>query len=120
MAENLLKSTVEALLEKKVVNPVILNLKKFQTFTDYFIIASGTSNKHVQALADSVKECNKKNKFPLLGEEGYQEAKWVLLDYGELIVHIFDENVREFYDIEGLWLEAEKIDTESLISDSKA
>ena len=114
MTENILTSTVNGLLEKKAVNPVILDLKKFQTFTDYFIIVSGTSNKHAQALADSVKEFNKKSKFPLLGEEGYRDGKWILLDYGEVIIHIFDEELREFYDIEGLWLEAEKIDVDSL------
>ncbi len=114
MENNLLKTTVLAALEKKAKNINILDLRKFGTFTDYFVIISGTSNKHVQAIADSIKEENKKRKFSLFGEEGYREAKWILLDYGDLIVHIFDEEVRDFYDIEGLWFEADKIELESL------
>ena len=111
---NILKQTVHGILEKKGNNIVILDLNKFQTFTNFFVIVSGTSNKHVQAVADGVKEECKKSGFPLFGEEGYKEAKWILLDYGEVIVHIFEESIREFYDIEGLWFEAETIDLKSL------
>ena len=120
MNNNLLKTTVSGAIEKKGKDIKILDLKKYGTFTDYFLIVSGTSNKHVQAIADGIKEENKKNKFPLFGEEGYREAKWILLDYGDIIVHIFDEEVRDFYDIEGLWFEADTIDLESLGFDSKA
>ncbi len=114
MENNILKSTVFGALEKKGKDITILDLKKFGTFTDYFVIVSGTSNKHVQAIADSIKEVNKKERFPIYGEEGYREGKWILLDYGDVVAHIFDEEVRDFYDIEGLWFEAEKIDIESL------
>ena len=114
MENNILKTCLNGVLEKKGKDVVILDLTKFQTFTDFFLIASGTSNKHVQAIADSVKEECKKGKIPLFSDEGYKEAKWVLLDFGDVIVHIFDGEIRDFYDIEGLWFEAEKVDIESL------
>jgi ribosome-associated protein len=120
MEKNILKTSVFGALEKKAINIKILDLKKLESFTDYFIIISGTSNKHVQAIADSIKEENKKNNYPLFGEEGYKEAKWILLDYGDVIIHVFDEEVRDFYDIEGLWFEADKIDLESLALEDKA
>ena len=113
MENNILKTCVKGIVEKKGRDLVALDLSKFQTFTDFFLIVSGTSNKHVQAIADSVKEECKKAKIPLLSDEGYKEAKWILLDYGDVIVHIFDEEIRSFYDIEGLWFEADNVDIES-------
>ncbi len=114
MENNTLKLVVEGAVEKKGKDIVILDLKKFQTFTEYFVIVSGSSGKHVQAVADGVKEICKKGGAALFSEEGYKEAKWILLDYGDVILHIFDEEIREFYDIEGLWFEADKKTLESL------
>jgi ribosome-associated protein len=119
MNNYIFKQALKGAVEKKGKDLKVLDLRKFQTFTDYFLLVSGTSNKHVQAIADSIKEECKKANIPFFGEEGYNQAKWVLLDYGDFIVHIFDEEVREYYDIEGLWLDAEKIDIESVYSEAK-
>ncbi len=115
MENNLLKNSVKALLEKKGENIKILDLRKFKTFADFFIIVSGTSNRHNQTLADIVKEDNKIQGFGgCIGEEGYNDGKWILIDYGDIIIHIFDEESRNFYDIEGFWRDADTISVESL------
>ena len=114
MKNNNLKHAVAGIIEKKGKDIVIIDIRKFKTFADFFIIVSGTSNKHVQAIADGIKEECKKSNVPFFGEEGYAQAKWILLDYGDFIIHVFDEEVREHYDIEGLWLDADRIDLKSL------
>ncbi len=98
-------------LEKKAVNVRILEVRGISTLTDYLVIASGTSDRQVQAVADSVHLGLKKEHTTLpLGIEGMNEGRWVLLDYGDVMVHVFQEPVREFYDLDGLWSEAAEID----------
>ncbi len=94
-------------MEKKGEEIIVLNLKKFHTITDYFIICTASSEKHAQAIADNV--LNKVPKGEFLGMEGYNEGKWILIDCGDVIVHIFQKETREFYDLEGLWFDAEKL-----------
>lgn len=98
-------------LEKKAVNVRILEVQGISTLTDYLVIASGTSDRQVQAVADSVHLGLKKEHATLpLGIEGMNEGRWVLIDYGDVMVHVFQEQVREFYDLDGLWSEAADID----------
>ena len=77
--------------------------------TDYFVIVSGTSRRQVQAVADEIGRSMKKLKVPCLSLEGLEEGRWVLLDYGEAVVHVFDEPTREFYDLEHLWADAPRV-----------
>ncbi len=101
---------VGAALDKKALDPVALDLRDISSVAEYFIIVTGTSDRHVQAVADNVMEAFKALGMPLLGEEGHREGRWVLLDYGEIVVHVFLEPVREYYDIERLWIDAPRLD----------
>jgi len=97
-------------LEKKALNVRILGVKGISSLTDYLLIASGSSDRHVQAVAEEVRLGLKKNHAEQpLAIEGESEGRWVLLDYGDVMAHIFQPEVRDFYDLEGLWSEAEEI-----------
>jgi ribosome-associated protein len=101
---------LKAAIEKKAENPVLLELKGITSFTDYFLLCSGKSDRQVQAIAQGIEETLKKRGVRPLGQEGMQEGKWILIDYEDVVVHIFLEPVRRFYDLEGLWIEAPRID----------
>jgi ribosome-associated protein len=99
-----------AALDKKALDPVVLDLKSLSSVADYFVILTGTSDRHVQAVAQNVMEAFESLGNQLLGEEGLREGNWVLMDYGEVVVHVFLESVREYYDIERLWIDAPRLD----------
>ncbi len=101
---------INALLEKKVGSPVIINVREISAFADYFVICSGTSDRQVRAIASSLRENLKKSDLFPLGVEGETEGKWVLLDYDDIIVHVFLDSVRAFYDLERLWSESPRFD----------
>jgi ribosome-associated protein len=94
---------VNASLQRKAKDLIILNVKEFSSIADYFIICSGTSDRQVQAIAASIQENLKEYGILPLGIEGERLGKWVLMDYADVIIHIFYEPIREFYDIERLW-----------------
>lgn len=94
---------------KKADGIIILDIKKLSSIADYIIICTGTSDRHVQAIADSIVHGLKKKKIVPLSTEGVQEGRWALIDYGDIIVHIFYEHVRGFYNLEGLWAEAPRL-----------
>ena len=97
---------VNASLEKKANNIVVMNVRELSAFTDYFVICSGASDRQVQAIAAAIRENMKKKGLLPLGVEGENHGQWVLMDYEDVVVHIFYEPVREFYEIERLWSEA--------------
>jgi ribosome-associated protein len=101
---------LKAALEKKALDPVLLELKGATSFTDYFLLCSGKSDRQVQAIAQGIEEALKKKGIRPLGQEGMIGGRWVLMDYEDVVVHIFLEPVRKFYDLEGLWIEAQRID----------
>ncbi len=101
---------VEAASDKKAVEPIVLDLREVANFTDYFLIASGTSTRQVQAIADEVAERLEKSGVRAAHVEGYATAEWILLDYGDLVVHVFAEPARRFYDLERLWREAKRVE----------
>jgi ribosome-associated protein len=101
---------VKAALEKKALDPILLELKEIASFTDYFLLLSGKSDRQVQAIAQGIEESLKKNGIRPLGQEGTLGGKWILMDYEDVVVHIFLEPIRQFYDLEGLWLDAPRID----------
>lgn len=100
---------VAAAEDKKGIDPVVLDLQPVANFTDYFLIVSGANSRQVQAIADEVADRLKKAGTRAARIEGYTAAEWVLLDYGDFIVHVFDQKSRGFYDLERLWRDAAKL-----------
>ena len=99
-----------AAAEKKALDVVVLDLREIASFTDFFVIASGTNERQVQAISDEVVETLKKAGTPVTRVEGYKTAEWILLDYGDFVMHIFDEKARAFYDLERLWRESKRVE----------
>lgn len=105
---------VQAVLGKKAVELIVLDVRNLTSVAEAFIICSGRSNRQVQAIAEHTqKELKIKNRRPL-SIEGIKEGHWVLIDYGEVIIHVFYEPVRTFYDLEGLWTDARRVETECM------
>jgi ribosome-associated protein len=104
---------VRTIVAHKGIEPVLLEVGEFCSFADYFIICSGGSRRHVLALAQHVEEAMAQAGLKPLGVEGLEEGQWVLLDYNIMVIHIFMQPLREFYNLEDLWSEAPKtrIDT---------
>ena len=114
-------TALQAASDKKAVEPVVLDLRSIASFTDYFIITSGTNQRQVQAIADEVVEQLKKQGTRAERVEGYNTAEWVLVDYGDFVVHVFEEKARRFYDLERLWREAARVELpENLRGESSA
>ena len=106
-----IKLALECASEKKALGLVALDLREVASFTEFFIIASGANQRQVQAICDEIQEQLKKQlKSKAVRVEGYSTAEWVLLDYGDFIVHVFEKNAREFYDLERLWRDARKVE----------
>ncbi len=102
--------TIEALEEKKAVDIKIIDIEHISTIADYFIITSGKNKNQVQALADETEERLGKAGFEPKHIEGYATANWILMDYGDIIIHIFDEENRLFYDLERIWRDGKSTD----------
>ncbi len=96
--------------DKKAINSVVLDLREIASFTDYFLITSGANERQVQAISDEIVETLKKAGTAAARVEGYKTAEWILLDYGDFVVHVFDEQARKFYDLERLWRESQRVE----------
>jgi len=94
---------INATLQKKAKDIVVLNVKKISTFTDYMLICSGTAERQVQAISAAIQEFLKKAGIKPLGIEGEANGQWILLDYDDVVISVFLENIRAFYNIENLW-----------------
>jgi len=99
----------QAAIDKKAENVKLLDLTQISGFTDYFLICSGMSDRQVQAIADSVGNVLEVNGFKILSAEGFNEGRWVLMDFGDVVVHVFLDALREYYDLENLWKDAPKV-----------
>lgn len=95
--------------EKQAVSPVILDISRLTTVARYFLITHGNSDRHVRAIAENIQEELDKKRVRLWHAEGVTEGRWALLDYGDVIVHIFYRDLREFYGLERLWGEAPEL-----------
>lgn len=105
-----LRLALHAAGERKAHDLVVLDLREVASFTDYFLIASGTNVRQVHAIADAVEEeLRKRLRVKPARVEGYKSAEWVLLDYGDFIFHVFEEKARRFYDLERLWRDAARV-----------
>jgi ribosome-associated protein len=92
------------------VEPVILDLSRLTSFTHYFVITHGNSDRHVRAIAQNIVEELEKEKVPLGHVEGMREGRWVLIDYGSTVIHVFYRDLREFYGLERLWGNAPQVE----------
>ncbi len=98
-----------AAIDKKAENVKVLNLTQLSGFTDYFIVCSGMSDRQVKAIADAVELTLTSEGGEILSVEGYADGRWVLMDCGDVIVHIFLDALREYYDLESLWADAPRV-----------
>ena len=105
-----IRRALSAALEKKALDLTVLDLRGIASFTDFFVIATGTNRRQCQAISDEVVEQLKRSGTRAARVEGFQTAEWILIDYGDFVVHIFDEKARRFYDLERLWREARRVD----------
>lgn len=105
---------IRALEDKKAEDIRVIDISQVSVLADYFIIANGTNTSQIQALADEVEEKLGREGYPLRQMEGYDHANWVLLDFGDIIIHIFDKENRLFYDLERIWRDGKMIEPDSL------
>src|SRR5215210_3430869 len=103
-------TALRAASDKKGLDLVVLDLRPIASFTDYFLIISGTNPRQVQAISDEIVEQLKKQGTRAARVEGYNTAEWVLVDYGDFVVHVFEEKSRRFYDLERLWRDATRVE----------
>ena len=112
--ESILAKIYDAIDDKIGQDIVILNIGKVSSLCDYFVIATGSSSRQVKAIADSVEDEMTKIDIEPRGKEGITSQSWVLLDYGDIMVHIFDEENRGFYNLEELWKDAPYVERDEL------
>lgn len=108
--EDAVTIAAQAATEKKATDLVTLDLRKAAQFTEYFLICTGASTRQVQAISNAVEEALLKSGKRPLHIEGYSSAEWILLDYGDFIVHVFGPASRRFYDLERLWRDAPRVE----------
>ena len=101
---------LHAAAEKKAIDPTVLDLREIASFTDFFFITTGANERQVQAISDEVYETLKKAGSTAARVEGYKTAEWILLDYGDFVVHVFEQKARNFYDLERLWRESKRVE----------
>lgn len=109
IAKAFAKSIAESALGLKAVDVKIFDLHGLCSFTDFFIVCSGTSSRHVQSIANRIVEDQKKNGHKVFSLEGYERGDWVLIDYGDTVAHVFHPEARGFYNIERLWGDAKRV-----------
>jgi ribosome-associated protein len=110
-----LKIAVNAADDKKAHDLVILDISKIASFANYFLLCTGDSSRQMQAIADEIEKKLKEDGLRPSHIEGYQNSEWILMDYMDLVVHIFSKNARVYYDLERLWRDGKKIDAKLLI-----
>jgi ribosome-associated protein len=105
-------SAVSAALDKKALEPVVLDVRGLASYTDFIVLLSGRSDRQVGAIADAVVEALGKERKRPIGKEGAKGGQWALLDFGDVIVHVFHHPVRDFYDLESFWVDAPRLPLE--------
>lgn len=112
---NLLTEALEAALDKKALDIAVIDLGGVCSFTDHFIVCTGTSSRHNQTIGEGIDARLRKLGVRPLHIEGHKEGEWILMDYIDFVVHIFTARAREFYDLERLWRAGERLDVNELI-----
>lgn len=113
-SKEMARMACEAMEDKKAQDIKIINIEHVSTLADYFIIASGTNRSQVQAMADNVNEVLGRAGVEPKQMEGYQNANWILIDYRDVVIHIFDEENRLFYDLERIWRDGSLVERDEL------
>ena len=114
-AKEVALTVTKALDEKKGMDIKLLKIDKVSSLADYFLICTGTSNTHVKTLCDYAEYSMDQLGEPMLGREGHRGNSWELLDYGSVVIHVFTDEARKFYDLERLWADAEQVDLRDII-----
>ncbi|MFC8688417.1 ribosome silencing factor [Brevibacillus porteri] len=107
--EDLAQLVVKAIEDKKAENLKVLDIKKLSVIADYFMICHGNNERQVQAIVREIRDQAHKNGFDVRGIEGADEGRWVLVDLGDIVIHVFHREDREFYNLERLWKDAEEV-----------
>ena len=115
MMTEVLKIAVKAVDSKKGIDVVVLDIKSVATFTDYFLICSGDSTRQIQAIADEVQRNLAASGHRPAHIEGYDNAEWILMDYLDMVIHIFSRKARAYYDLERLWRDAKVLEVSKLL-----
>lgn len=113
-AKKMAAMACEALEDKKALDIKVIDIEKVSSLADYFIIASGSNRNQVQAMADEVDQKLGRAGYPVKQVEGYASGNWILLDFGDIVVHVFDEENRLFYDLERIWRDGQLITVDDL------
>jgi ribosome-associated protein len=108
-SRDLALAAIEAALDKKALMPVLIDVSGMASYTDFIGIVSGRSDRQVEAIGDAVGQFMKSQGRRVIGHEGSGNGRWTLLDYGEIVIHVFYHPVREFYDLESLWIDAPRV-----------
>jgi ribosome-associated protein len=103
------QTAIKCAAEKKAFDIVALDLREIASFTEYFVIVSGGNQRQAQAISDEIEEQLRKEGVRPVRIEGFQTAEWILLDFGDFVVHVFDKDARGFYDLERLWRDAGRV-----------
>ncbi len=99
-----------AAIAKKAIEPVLIDLSGSQSYTDYLLVTSAHGSRGVRAIGEHVEKVLAERGVHPIGSEGIAEGHWALIDFGDLVVHVFEQNLREFYDLEGMWFDAPRIE----------
>jgi ribosome-associated protein len=110
-----LKIALSAADDKKARDLLALDISKIASFASYFLLCTGDSSRQMQAIADEIQKKLKEAGILASHVEGYRNSEWILLDYFDLVIHVFSKEAREFYDLERLWRDGKKLDTEKLL-----
>ena len=103
-------AAANAAIAKLAIEPVLIDLSESHSYTDYLLVASGQGSRGVSAIAEHIEKVMTERGVRSIGKEGLREGNWALLDFGDFVVHIFDQHLREFYDLESLWFDAPRIE----------
>lgn len=114
ISKEMARLAIKALEDKKAEDIRVIDISEVSVVADYFIIADGSNRSQIQALADNVEEMLGRAGHPLKQVEGYTTANWILMDFGDIIIHIFDKENRLFYNLERIWRDGKDIDPETL------
>ena len=114
LSKEMAKIAVDAMENKKAIDIKIIDIEKISTLADYFIIAGGSNRNQVQAMSDEIEEKMSRAGYEPKNIEGYRNANWILMDYGDVVIHIFDEENRLFYDLERIWRDGNLIEKDAL------
>lgn len=114
--ELVVETAIQVARDKKAYDLLVLDLRRVSIICDYFVLASGRSTTHVKAVAEAIEERLAEHGVRSLRREGFPEGRWVLLDYGDVVIHVFEEEERRFYNLERLWGDAEVVGPERYAS----